>query len=108
VNLQLSKKVKGWTMNTGDKGLTTGEVSIELRRIPTRIVPLDTILGGGIPENRVTEIFGLASSSKSMLASLIVASKQQIPPEQTCVWIAVEPFDPKWATKFGVDVEKLR
>jgi hypothetical protein len=31
---------------------------------------------------------------------LIVASKQQISPEQKCIWLAVEPFYPKWAAKF--------
>jgi RecA/RadA recombinase len=64
-------------------------------------------LGGGIPGNRVTEIFGLPDSGKSILAMLIVASKQYISPDQKCIWIAVEPFDPKWAAKFGVDVEQI-
>jgi recombination protein RecA len=55
----------------------------------------------------VTEIFGPANSCKSILASLIVASKQRVSTEQKCLWIAVEPFDPKWAKKLGVDVENL-
>jgi recombination protein RecA len=76
-------------------------------QIPTGIAPLDLILGGGIPRNRVIEIFGPPGSFKSTLAYLIVASKQHISPELRCAWIAVEPFDPKWAAKFGVDVEKL-
>jgi predicted ATP-dependent serine protease len=76
--------------------LTTGEDTMEVNRIPTGIASLDVILNGGIPENRVTEIFGPSSSGKSILASLIVASKQHISPELECVWIAVEPFDLKW------------
>jgi recombination protein RecA len=79
---------------------------MEVNRIPTGILPLDLALGGGIPENRVTEIFGLPDSGKSILAMLIVASKQHISPDQKCIWLAVEPF-PKWAAKFGVDVEQL-
>jgi recombination protein RecA len=90
----------------GDKVVTTG-VEVNRIQIKNGIPPLDLILGGGIPENRVTEIFGLAGSCKSMLASLIVASKQQISPELRCVWIAAEPFGPTWAKKFGVGVKKL-
>jgi recombination protein RecA len=74
----------------------------------SRLEPLDAILNGGISANRVTEIFGLAGSCKSILASLIVASKQHISPELICFWIAVEPFDKNWAKKFGVDVQKLQ
>jgi recombination protein RecA len=76
-------------------------------RIPTGIAPLDLILHGGIPEGRVTEIFGLPDSGKSILAMLIVASKQHISPELRCVWVAIEPFDPIWTGKFGVDTGKL-
>jgi recombination protein RecA len=77
-----------------------------VNRLPTGIAPLD-LLDGGIPENRVTEIFGAPGSCKSILASLIVASKQHICPEQKCLWIAVESFDPKWAEKFGVNTTEL-
>jgi recombination protein RecA len=76
-------------------------------RIPTGIAPLDLILHGGIPEGRVTEIFGLPDSGKSILAMLIVASKQHISPELRCVWIAIESFDPIWTGRFGVDTGKL-
>jgi RecA/RadA recombinase len=55
--------------------VATVNFSIKVSRLPTGIAPLDLILGGGIQENRVTEIFGLPSSCKSILASLIVASK---------------------------------
>jgi recombination protein RecA len=87
--------------------VTTGDTLVQVNRLTTGIPPLDLILGGGIPENRVTEIFGPPSSCKSILASLIVAAKQSISPELRCVWVAIEPFDPIWAKKFGVDVDKL-
>jgi recombination protein RecA len=80
---------------------------VEVNQIPYGIPPLDLILGGGIPENRVTEIFGPPDSGKSILAMLIVASKQHISPNQKCIRIAAEPFHPKWAAKFDVDVKKL-
>jgi RecA/RadA recombinase len=87
--------------------VTTGEDIVEINRLPTGIAPLDLMLGGGIPQGRVTEIFGPPSSAKSILASKIVASKQIISPALRCIWIAVEPFDPLWAKQFGVDVHKL-
>jgi recombination protein RecA len=76
-------------------------------QIPTGIASLDLILHGGIPEGRVTEIFGPPGSGKTLLANLIVASKQHISPGLRCVWIAIEPFDPIWTGKFGVDTGKL-
>jgi recombination protein RecA len=36
-----------------------------------------------------------------------LAEKQHISPELRCIWIATEPFDPKWASKFGVDVKQF-
>jgi recombination protein RecA len=87
--------------------VTTGQDSMEVNRIPTGIAPLDAILNGGIPEGRVTEIFGPPSSGKTILSYLSVASKQQVSPELRCIWVAIEPFDPIWAKQFGVDVEKL-
>jgi recombination protein RecA len=87
--------------------VTTGHTIDAVNRIPTGIPSLDLILGGGIPENRVIEIFGPPGSCKSILAMLIVASTQSISPELRCAWLAIEPFDPIWARKFGVDTGKL-
>lgn len=91
----------------GERVITTGNTVVEIDRIPTGVFALDLILGGGIPKSRVTEIFGPPSACKSNLANLIVASQQKLRPDLKCIWIAVEPFDPTWAKKFGVDTEKL-
>jgi recombination protein RecA len=80
---------------------------MEVNRIPTGIVPLDLILGGGIPKGRVTESFGPPSSGKSILASVVVASHQRIYSDKKCIWLAIEPFAPIWTGRFGVDTGKL-
>jgi RecA/RadA recombinase len=87
--------------------VTTGNTIVDVTRIPTGIPPLDLSLGGGIPENRITELFGPPGSCKSIVASLILARGQHISPDLQCVWIAVEPFDPVLAKKFGVDIGRL-
>jgi recombination protein RecA len=81
--------------------------SASTSKLPTGVLPLDLMLGGGVPENRAIEIFGPPGSCKSILAKLIVASKQSSSSELRCAWLAIEPFDPKWAKNFGVDLKKL-
>jgi recombination protein RecA len=46
-------------------------------RISTRSLPLDRVIGGGIPTGKVTEIYGPEGVGKSALADSIIASCQQ-------------------------------
>lgn len=45
--------------------------------VPTGCVPLDIIMGGGVPVGRLTEIYGDTSTGKSLLASHIIAETQR-------------------------------
>lgn len=75
--------------------------------IPTGSLTLDMALGvGGIPRGRITEISGLESTGKSTLTMNIVANAQKL--GYQCTLIDAEfAFDPEWATKIGVDPDKL-
>lgn len=75
--------------------------------IPTGSVSLDRALGiGGIPRGRIIEIFGPESSGKTTLALHILASCQKMGGEVAFI-DAEHAFDPEWAKKIGVKVEKL-
>lgn len=78
-----------------------------MNAIPTGCINLDVILGiGGIPEKRITEIYGTESSGKSTLALQCVASCQQM--GKDAVYIDAEhSIDSKYATSIGVDMDKL-
>jgi recombination protein RecA len=61
---------------------------------------------GGVPRGKMVEIFGPESSGKSLLTLYTIASAQRQGLE--CALLDVEQsFDPIWAKKHGVDVDKL-
>lgn len=75
--------------------------------IPTGSISLDKALGiGGIPRGRVIEIFGPESSGKTTLALHILAEAQKMGGEVAFI-DAEHAFDPEWAKKIGVKVDKL-
>src|SRR3989339_1735802 len=75
--------------------------------IPTGIIGLDVALGvGGIPKGRIIELFGPESSGKSTLCLQIISSAQKL--GGTCAYVDAEhAMDPVYATKLGVDIDKL-
>ena len=75
-------------------------------RIPTGIFPLDFALGGGFPRARMSMIYGLESSGKSLVLYKLMAQVQS--EGKAAVLIDVEgTYDPVWAKLLGVDTEKL-
>jgi len=68
---------------------------------------LDTALCiGGFPEGRIIEIGGQESSGKSTLTLINIAEVQKS--DKLCAYIdAEQSFDPVWAARMGVDVDKL-
>ena len=67
---------------------------------------LDSILGGGYPEWRVVEIYGLESSGKTTIALHAIAEVQRR--GETAAFIDAEhALDPEYARRLGVDIENL-
>lgn len=75
--------------------------------IPTGSLALDRALGvGGIPQGRVTEIYGPDGSGKTTLAQHIVAEAQK--QGGVAAYIDMEhALDPSYAGNCGVDVDDL-
>lgn len=75
--------------------------------IPTGAPNLDMALGvGGIPKNRITEVYGPEGSGKTTLCLHIVANAQK--QGGTAAFIDVEhAVDPQYARKIGVDTDDL-
>ncbi|HLA90444.1 MAG TPA: recombinase RecA [Gemmatimonadaceae bacterium] len=80
---------------------------VRVEVIPTGAINLDAAIGvGGIPRGRVTEVFGPEASGKTTLALHVVANAQKA--GGTAAFIDAEhALDTDYATKLGVDVEKL-
>lgn len=96
-----SKFGKGSIMNLTDTNIEPVDV------ISTGSIRIDKALGvGGIPQGKITEIYGPESSGKTTLAIHILANAQKL--GQRCVYIDVEhTFDPRYAKALGVNLDEL-
>ena len=106
LNLAISQIEKSYGKGAIMKmGPDAPRVRVEV--IPTGAINLDAAIGvGGIPRGRVTEIYGPESSGKTTLCLHIVANAQKV--GGTAAFIDAEhALDIEYATKLGVDVEKL-
>jgi len=61
---------------------------------------------GGVARGDLIEIFGNPSGGKSYLTLKLIASAQK-DGLKCCLVDAEQSFDPKWASKHGVDIEEL-
>ncbi|MBX9927876.1 MAG: recombinase RecA [Gemmatimonadaceae bacterium] len=80
---------------------------VRIESIPTGAINLDAAIGiGGIPRGRITEIYGPESSGKTTVCLHVVANAQRA--GGTAAFIDAEhALDTEYATKLGVDVEKM-
>jgi recombination protein RecA len=96
----LLREMKGVELTRG----SDPELKVVLQ--PIGIPQIDEIIGGGIPLNRYTEIYGGASHGKTLLCQFITRAFQQA--GHIVAYVDVEQtFDPKWWEQTGVDVEEL-
>lgn len=77
-----------------------------LRLLPTGVLPIDHILGGGLPRGRWVEVFGNYSTLKSYLAYRAIATTQA--GGGTAALVDTEhSWDAEWGAKLGVDPDQL-
>ncbi len=82
---------------------TTEENSL---RIPTRSIPINYQLNGGIPYGKILELFGEESTGKSLLSMDFAYCTQALGGE--VVWADAENcFNANWFQKNGLDLEKI-
>lgn len=89
-------------------GLLTvaSDPELVLTYVPTGIAKLDDMLGGGFVRGCTSLAYGEFSTGKTYLALRTIAEAQKR--GELCAFIdAEQTFNPEWATRVGVDVEKL-
>ncbi|MBD2201763.1 DNA recombination/repair protein RecA [Calothrix sp. FACHB-1219] len=78
----------------------------DIKFISTGCLSLDEVLGKGVAESRLIELYGPESSAKSTIAQTIVASFQR--QGKICAYIDAEfALDTKYAAMLGVDIDSL-
>lgn len=81
------------------------DVEIHVDRIPTGVLALDNILGGGFPVGKMVELYGNHGSGKTSIATKFMAQAQG---RGKCVLIDLEnAFDPTMAENSGVHLDDL-
>jgi len=84
-----------------------GSTHLNIESIPSGSLSLDLALGvGGLPRGRVIEIYGPESSGKTSLALSVIAQTQSRGGLGALI-DAEHAFDPSYAGKLGIDLEKL-
>lgn len=79
---------------------------MNVEKISSGSITLDSISGGGLPKGRIIEIYGPEASGKTSIALTAVADVQR--KGGTAVLIDLEnAFDPRYARKLGVNIEDL-
>lgn len=86
--------------------IRASDPSLQIQRIPSGILSIDKLLGGGFARGRHTEIFGGYSVCKTYLAFRILANAQAMGLEGAYLDVEAS-FDPVFAGLAGVDLEKL-
>jgi len=89
---EMDKFAKDVSKNCGEKAMVKGTATL-----------------GGYAEGCGHMIYGNRNCSKTTLSLLLVAAAQRKHPEGEAVWVDVEKkFDPKWAARLGVDLDRIQ
>jgi len=69
-----------------------------ITRVVTRIIPLDHLLGGGMPRHRITTIWGEEGTGKTTVALHAAAAALRASPDSVAVYVDAESkFNSDWA-----------
>lgn len=90
----------------GDNALVTlDEIDFNIPRIPTGILSLDHILGGGLPKGKIAIASGREGGGKSAIGLMLAGQAQK---QGKVVYIDLEnSFDPAKAENSGIDMDEL-
>ena len=97
-----------WALVKGDRSRVTGSAAVP--HIPTGFPALDRALGiGGLPQGRVCELVGPATSGKTTLGLKFLAQAQAVGPAKGRVGYVDQAlyFDPDYAYRCGLDLSRL-
>jgi recombination protein RecA len=85
--------------------LTLDEMDLDTPRIPTGIISVDRILGGGLPKGKIAIASGREGGGKSAIGLMFAAQAQK---EGKVVYIDLEnSFDPRKAENSGIQMDEL-
>lgn len=85
---------------------TASDPFYEIERIPTGILSIDCLTGGGFARNRYTELYGSAHVGKTFVTFCLIANAQAL--GLRCAFVDVEgTVDPDFMEHCGIDLAAL-
>ena len=105
--MKLEEALKEIKKKFGDDSIgTVPEMKVEIEKITSGSPYINYALNGGFPLGKLIELYGPYSSGKSLIAYRTIAEAQKR--GKSCILFDVEnSFDPNFAQKLGIDVNKL-
>lgn len=108
MGLKLDEIVKNINKQQKEEIITKGLSGFSYKRIPFTSPRMNYCTFGGIPIGKITEFYGDEHGGKTSSALDIVANYQKSDDTRDVLYIDAEnTLDVEWATKLGVDVDKL-
>ncbi|KUL44713.1 hypothetical protein ADL22_12275 [Streptomyces sp. NRRL F-4489] len=91
----------------GEGSLVLASSLMDSGQLPTGILSLDLILGGGFPRNQWSEVIGMEGSGKTTVCHQTVAYNQRRSEDFVTLWIAAEAYDSDQAKMLGVNTANV-
>ena len=85
VNKELDKVIAQLNSDYKRSVVVKGADGMEIERIPTELVSVDKLMGGGIPRRRWTMVYGPKGSGKTSLCYKIIATGEYLKGK---IWLA--------------------
>lgn len=105
---KMEELVKSLNKSVKSDIVSRGLPQYDYKRIPFTSPRLNYMTFGGLPIGKLIEFYGENHGGKTTTALDIVANYQHMPNAKDVVWADMEnTFDVVWATKLGVDVDRL-
>lgn len=90
----------------GDDSVRKGDEFKDMMRVPTGIIQLDSLIGGGFPMGRIVHPYGGFGSGKTLTCLHMIKEAQNM--GLTCAYYDLEKqYSPTWAKSIGVDTNSL-
>lgn len=105
---KMEELVKSLNKSVKSDIVSRGLPQYDYKRIPFTSPRLNYMTFGGLPIGKLIEFYGENHGGKTTTALDIVANYQHMEGAKDVVWADMEnTFDVVWATKLGVDVDRL-
>lgn len=84
------------------------ELFFDIERIPSGIFSFDYATGGGFPRGKISTVYGMESSGKSVITYCAIGQAQLLEPDSYQIVVDVEnAWDSNWAKNFIPDLSRV-